>query len=92
MDAFESAVQAHLARMRGNTSANLSIGHEESGADVMETPPGPVKLGVAYNVFDGEELLEASIASVRPLAQYVCVVYQVGAFMLGMHGRCLLGY
>ena len=36
------------------------------------------KLGVCYNVFDGHELLEYSIASVRGEAGYVCVVYQKG--------------
>lgn len=35
------------------------------------------KLGIAYNVFDGEELLEASIKSVRPEAEYITVVYQL---------------
>lgn len=35
-----------------------------------------MKLGVAYNVFDAEELLESSILSVRSAVDYVCVVYQ----------------
>eukprot|EP00669_Euglena_mutabilis_P003716 TRINITY_DN1472_c0_g1_i1.p1 TRINITY_DN1472_c0_g1~~TRINITY_DN1472_c0_g1_i1.p1 ORF type:complete len:309 (-),score=94.35 TRINITY_DN1472_c0_g1_i1:215-1108(-) len=35
-----------------------------------------MKLGVAYNVFDGEELLEASILSVKQCVDYICVVYQ----------------
>lgn len=35
------------------------------------------KLGIAYNVFDGEELLEASIKSVRAEASYIVVVYQL---------------
>ena len=34
------------------------------------------KLGAAYNIFDGEELLEQSIRSIRPLVSYVVVVYQ----------------
>ena len=34
------------------------------------------KLGIAYNVFDGEELLEKSILSVRNTADYICVVWQ----------------
>jgi hypothetical protein len=34
------------------------------------------KLGAAYNVFDGEELLEQSIRSIRPVVSYVVVVYQ----------------
>lgn len=33
-------------------------------------------LGVAYNVFDAVDLLEASIDTVRPVADFVCVVYQ----------------
>ena len=35
-----------------------------------------MKLGVSYNVFDGEELLEYSIRSVRENVDYVSVVYQ----------------
>ena len=31
----------------------------------------PMKLGVSYNVFDGEELLECSIRSVRENVDYV---------------------
>jgi hypothetical protein len=34
------------------------------------------KLGAAYNVFDGEELLWRSIESIRPVVQFVAVVYQ----------------
>jgi len=34
------------------------------------------KLGASYNIFDGEELLEQSIRSVRPLVSHVVVVYQ----------------
>lgn len=39
----------------------------------------PWKLGACYNVFDGEELLEYSIRSVRPTVSYVVVVFQEGA-------------
>ena len=35
-----------------------------------------MKLGIAYNLFDGEELLEASVKSVRGCADYICVIYQ----------------
>jgi hypothetical protein len=35
-----------------------------------------MKLGVSYNVFDGEELLENSIKSIRDNVDYVSVVYQ----------------
>lgn len=35
-----------------------------------------MKLGVSYNLFDGEELLEASIKSIRNNVQYISVVYQ----------------
>ncbi len=35
-----------------------------------------MKLGVAYNVFDGHELLEKSILSVRNCAAFVVVVWQ----------------
>ena len=36
----------------------------------------PMRLGVAYNLFDGEELLENSIRSIRENVDFVCVVYQ----------------
>lgn len=35
-----------------------------------------MKLGIAYNLFGGEELLESSVKSVRSAADYICVVYQ----------------
>ena len=35
-----------------------------------------MKLGVSYNVFDGEELLESSIKSIRSEVDYISVVYQ----------------
>lgn len=56
----------------------------------MEYPP-EVKVGACYNVFDGEELLEASIRSIRGVVQYVCVVYQTvsnfGEKNPGLRGR-----
>ncbi len=36
-----------------------------------------MKTGVSYNVFDGEELLEASIAAIREEVDYISVVYQI---------------
>lgn len=35
-----------------------------------------MKFGVSYNIFNGEELLEASIKSIRESVDYVSVVYQ----------------
>jgi hypothetical protein len=35
-----------------------------------------MKLGVCYNLFDGEELLESSILSIRNVVDHICVVYQ----------------
>jgi hypothetical protein len=35
-----------------------------------------MKLGISYNIFDGEELLENSIRSVRENVDYISVVYQ----------------
>src|SRR3989338_7472710 len=35
-----------------------------------------MKLGVCYNVFDGEELLEPSIRAIRAEVEYIVVVYQ----------------
>ena len=34
------------------------------------------KLGVSYNLFNGEELLEASIKSIRQNVDYINVIYQ----------------
>lgn len=36
-----------------------------------------LKWGVSYSVFDGEELLEASIKAIRECVDYVNVVYQL---------------
>ena len=36
-----------------------------------------MKLGVSYNIFDGEELLESSIKSVRDSVDFISVVYQI---------------
>jgi len=35
-----------------------------------------MKLGVSYNVFDGEELLEGSIKQIREHTDYISIVYQ----------------
>jgi hypothetical protein len=35
-----------------------------------------MKLGVSYNLFDGEELIEGSIKQIRPEVDYISVVYQ----------------
>jgi hypothetical protein len=35
-----------------------------------------MKLGVAYNIFDGEELLPFSLRNIRPMVDFICVVYQ----------------
>jgi hypothetical protein len=35
-----------------------------------------MKLGVSYNIFDGEELLEGSIKQIRSSVDYISVVYQ----------------
>lgn len=35
-----------------------------------------MKLGVSYNLFDGEELLEGSAKQIRPFADHISVVYQ----------------
>lgn len=36
-----------------------------------------MKLGVSYNLFDGEELLESSINQIRGYVDYISVVYQL---------------
>ncbi len=38
--------------------------------------PAPMRLGVSYNLFDGEELLEHSIHCIREKVDYISVVYQ----------------
>ena len=35
-----------------------------------------MKIGISYNLFDGEELLESSIKSIRDNVDYISVVYQ----------------
>lgn len=35
------------------------------------------KWGVSYSVFDGEELLEASLQAIRNSVQHIVVVYQL---------------
>ena len=35
-----------------------------------------MKLGVAYNIFDGEEMLPFSLKNLRPMVDFICVVYQ----------------
>lgn len=35
-----------------------------------------MKLGVAYNIFDGEEMLPFSLRNLRPMVDFICVVYQ----------------
>lgn len=39
-----------------------------------------MKLGISYNLFDGEELLERSIYYIRPHVSYISVVYQTTSF------------
>ena len=35
-----------------------------------------MKLGVTYNIFDGEEMLFFSLRNLRPMVQHINVVYQ----------------
>jgi hypothetical protein len=39
-----------------------------------------MKLGISYSVFDGEELLEASLKCMRPHAYHIVVVYQTVSY------------
>lgn len=39
-----------------------------------------MKLGISYNLFDGEELLESSILSVRKEAYHINVIYQTTSY------------
>jgi len=36
-----------------------------------------MKLGITYNLFDSQELLERSIVTIKGAVDYVCVVYQI---------------
>jgi len=35
-----------------------------------------MRLGVAYNIFDGEEMLIHSLRNLKPMVDFICVVYQ----------------
>lgn len=35
-----------------------------------------MKLGIAYNLFDGEELLTSSLENMRDMVDFICIVYQ----------------
>eukprot|EP00940_MAST-03C_sp_MAST-3C-sp2_P001920 g1920.t1 len=50
---------------------------EAERADNEKDKIATMRLGATYNVFDGEELLEASVKAIRDQVDYVCVVYQV---------------
>ena len=56
----------------------MQLAYQDDAAFAAADPsiPRQMRLGAAYNLFDGEELLEASIRSVRPAVDYVCVVVQ----------------
>ena len=41
-----------------------------------------MKLGIAYNVFDGEELLTSSLENMRDMVDFICIVYQTLCFIL----------
>lgn len=62
-----------------------------------------MRLGVSYNVFDGEELLEESITKIRDNVDFICVVYQntsnfgefrddLEPFLYDLKGRGLIDY
>ena len=46
------------------------------GIKLRRAKARPMKLGVSYNLYDGEELLRASIRSIRSEVDFVTVVYQ----------------
>jgi len=35
-----------------------------------------MKLGVAYNIFDGQEMLVHSVTNLRPMVDFICVIFQ----------------
>jgi len=50
-----------------------------------------MKLGVSYNIFDGQELLKGSIEQIRPYVDYISVVYQEVSNMGDLCDSNLLG-
>lgn len=44
-----------------------------------------MKLGICYNVFDGEELLPFAIASIRPVVDFISVIYQTTSYFGNSH-------
>ena len=53
----------------------LGIKFKKRAKNYMPPVKNP-KLGVSYSVWDGEELLESAIRSIRPAVEYVNVVWQ----------------
>ena len=69
--------EAQSAPTSNNQSTTTCRGTATATAQGVTSPPARIKLGAAYNAFDGEELLEASIRSLRAGGvDFVCVVYQ----------------
>lgn len=66
----EDTVAAAAVSARGGGDGGPASAAEAESAD------GALRVGAAYNVFDGVELLKASILSVRPVVSFVCVVFQ----------------
>ncbi len=68
-------IDAILSKREGySPHSRPTVCDESPSAPPADDPPP--RLGAAYNLFDGEELLEASIRSLRPVVTYVVVVYQ----------------
>lgn len=44
-----------------------------------------MKLGIAYNLFDGEELLPFNIANIRPVVDFISVIYQTKSYFGNLH-------
>eukprot|EP00949_MAST-11_sp_MAST-11-sp1_P004819 g4819.t1 len=57
-------------------SCALSSSIDRNEYQEEESSEEKVRVGACYNVFDGEELLEASILSISKAVEYVVVVYQ----------------
>jgi len=54
----------------------VTLGQQLSKIIRKENKYYTMRLGVAYNLFDGEELLEYSIKSIRDNVDFICVVWQ----------------
>lgn len=71
---LEPIQTAGIPIISSSNAKNGDVSGTDIGSRITNTQ---MKLGVGYNVFDGEELLESSIRSIRHMVDYIVVVYQL---------------